>query len=169
MQSFRTIQVLIFLAVTAATQILFNSYLPEALYLDLPLVVVLCIGWHSPPVKAATCGIVFGLMQDTISGIALGFNGLSKTILGFGASYLGSWITLEGISSRLLLIGLLSLLDGAIVYSMFHILQQPSTHTLWPDAVITVPVTAIGGELFFRTYDRIKSPPKDFRHIEDSR
>lgn len=169
MQSFRKIEVLILWVATAAAQILFSNYFPEAPYLDLPLIVVLCIGWHSPPSKAATCGILFGLMQDIISGIAWGFNGLSKTILGFGASYLSSRVTLEGIFSRLLFIGLLSLLDGAIVYSMFHLLQQPSMHMLWQDAAIRVPVTAIGGEVFFRTYSRIKFPPRDFRHIEDPR
>ena len=167
MQTFRKREVFILLSAAAVVQILFSNYLLRAPYLDFFLIAVVYIGWHSSPLKASLCGILFGLTQDILLRIPMGFYGLSKTIVGFSASYLSNWVTLEGILSRVMLIGLFSLLDSAILYSMFHVLRQPSMHMLELDAVIKVPITAIGGEIFFRVYDRIKFPPKDFRHIED--
>lgn len=165
----RKSEVLVLLAAITGIQIVFANHLPAALYLDLPLIAVLYIGWYSSPFKSASCGILFGLLQDTISGIELGFNGLSKTIVGFSACYLKNWVMLEGFWARLVLIGLLSLLDGAIVYAMFDLLERPAMQATWSDVVIKATSTGVAGAIFFRVYDRIKFPPKDFRHIEDLR
>lgn len=164
----RNSEVLVLLSAIAGVQIVFTSYLPFALYLDLPLIAVLYIGWYSSPFKSAFYGTLFGWLQDMISGNPLGFNGLSKTILGFSACYVSGWVILEAFWARLLLIGFLSLLDGAIIYAMSQVLQQPLMQEAWFDVAIRITSTAVVGALLFQVYDRIKFPPKDFRHIEDS-
>ena len=96
------------MAATAVAEIVFANYLPAALYLDVSLVLALYIGWNSSPAKGAISGFSFGLLQDAISGIYLGLNGLSKTLMGFGGAYLSKWLLLEGLLARCVLIGFLS-------------------------------------------------------------
>ncbi len=153
------------LAATTVAEVVFANYLPAALYLDLSLVLVLYIGWNSSPSKGAVSGIAFGLLQDAVSGIFLGLNGLSKTLMGFGGAYLSKWLLLEGLVARGVLIGLLSAVDEGIVVGMRALLGQTIQQEVWLRILIQVPVTGIVGAVIFHFYDRIKFPEKDFRQI----
>ncbi|MCZ6877848.1 MAG: rod shape-determining protein MreD, partial [Acidobacteria bacterium] len=99
-ETIRNSEVVLLLAATAVAEIVFANYFPAALYLDLSLVLALYIGWNSSPAKGAVRGFTFGLLKDAISGIYLGLNGLSKTLMGFGGSYLSKWLVLEGFPAR---------------------------------------------------------------------
>ena len=150
---------------TAGVQSLFANYFPTALYLDLPLVLTLYVGWHSSPVKGAGCGVAFGWLQDAISGIFLGLNGLSKTLLGFGGSYLSRWLVLDAPLSKCAMLAGLCVLDNAVVVGMGALLGQPVPQGIWLRSAIEVPVTGIAGALICGIYDRFKFPPKDFRQL----
>ncbi len=164
-ESIRNSEVVLLLAATTVAEVVFANYLPAALYLDLSLVLVLYIGWNSSPSKGAVSGIAFGLLQDAVSGIFLGLNGLSKTLMGFGGAYLSKWLLLEGLVARGVLIGLLSAVDEGIVVGMRALLGQTIQQEVWLRILIQVPVTGIVGAVIFHFYDRIKFPEKDFRQI----
>ncbi len=164
-ETIRNSEVVFLLAATTVAEIIFANYLPAALYLDLSLVFVLYIGWNSSPSKGAVSGIAFGLLQDAISGIFLGLNGLSKTLMGFGGAYLSKWLLLEGLVARGILIGLLSAVDEGIVVGMRALLGQTIQQEVWLRILIQVPVTGIVGAVIFHFYDRIKFPEKDFRQV----
>ena len=164
-ESIRNSEVALLLAATTVAEVVFANYLPAALYLDLSLVLVLYIGWNSSPSKGAVSGIAFGLLQDAVSGIFLGLNGLSKTLMGFGGAYLSKWLLLEGLVARGVLIGLLSAVDEGIVVGMRALLGQTIQQEVWLRILIQVPVTGIVGAVIFHFYDRIKFPEKDFRQI----
>jgi rod shape-determining protein MreD len=161
-QIVRNSEVAVLLALTAMTQSLFANYLPVALYLDLPLIFTLYIGWYSSPARGAICGIGFGWLQDAISGIYLGFNGLTKTLIGYTASYLSKWLVMEGLLARCVLIGLLSLADDLLVVAIRALLGQTIQQAVWLRILFRVPITGVAGGIFFLVYDRVKFPEKDF-------
>lgn len=163
----RKLEILVLLVAGAAVELLWAHYIPPPFYLDFSLIVVLYVAWYSTPLKAATCGIVFGLLGDMISGLYLGLNGLSKTVLGFITSHLSHWMILEGFWGRFPLIGLLSLCDSGIVFGILRVLQQPVTETFWWQALVKTVVTGVAGGIFFQVYDRMKFPPKDFRRLRE--
>ena len=150
---------------TVGAQSLFANYFPSALYLDLSLVLTLYVSWHSSPGKGAGCGAVFGWIQDSISGIFLGFNGLSKTLLGFGGSYLRRWLILDALLSKCAIIAGLSVVDNLVVVGMAALLRQPIPQHIWFHSTIEVLVTGIVGAFIFEIYDRFKFPRKDFSQL----
>ena len=164
-QTVRSFEVVALLALTAVTESLFANYLPVALYLDLPLIFTLYVGWYSSPPRGAGCGMGFGLLQDAISGIYLGLNGLTKTLMGFGASYLSKWLLMEGLVARGVLIGVLSLADDLMVVGIRALLGQTIQLEIWLRILFGIPITGVAGGIFFFIYDRFKFPEKDFSKI----
>ncbi len=161
-QIIRNSEVVVLLAFAAMTESLFANYLPVALYLDLPLIFTLYVGWCSSPARGAACGIGFGWLQDAIAGIYLGFNGLTKTLMGFTASYLSKWLVMEGLLVRCVLIGLLSLVDDLLVVGIRALLGQTIQQEVWLRILLRIPITGAAGGIFFLVYDRFKFPEKDF-------
>ncbi|MGH9339190.1 MAG: rod shape-determining protein MreD [Acidobacteriota bacterium] len=157
--------VLVLISVVAL-EIIFANYLPLALHFDLYLVFALYIGWYSTPVKGALSGVTLGLIQDAITGIYLGLNGLSKTVLGFAGAYLGRRVTFESFLSRVILIGMLSLIDRVLILVMLLLLNQPLVEGFWMNALIKATVTGVLGGVIFSIYDRLKHPRKDFRRLQ---
>jgi rod shape-determining protein MreD len=150
---------------SAVVQLLLANYFVRGLYLDLPLILVLYVACYSSPSRAALTGTVFGLIQDAIYGSSLGLNGLSKTLIGFGGSYLSRVFRLEDALSRSILMLAVSLADGVIVYLMLLILEQPISHGFWFNALVRAAVTGGVGGIGSRLYDRFKFPRKDFRRV----
>lgn len=161
----RNSEVVFALAITSVAQIVFANYLPLALYLDLPLLFTLYIGWHSSPFKGAVCGTAFGWVQDAISGTYLGFNGLSKTLVGFSAPYLNKWLVLEGFWARCLVIGALSVVDNSMVIGMRFLMEQAIQEGIWLRVLVEVPVTGVLGGTIFQFCDHIKFPHKGFGRL----
>ena len=60
-------------------------------YFDLPLICSVYYGFVlGNPIASIVIGSSVGLMQDSLSGAALGSNGFSKTLIGFLAASAGS-------------------------------------------------------------------------------
>src|SRR5712691_9118042 len=60
-------------------------------YFDLPLIFSVYYGFTlGKPVASTFIGSGLGLMQDSLSGAAMGMNGFSKTLIGFLAASAGS-------------------------------------------------------------------------------
>jgi rod shape-determining protein MreD len=163
----RSWEVLVLFLAAAASGLVFANHLPHALYLDLHLIFVLYIGWYSPPAKGALCGFSFGLLQDAASGLFLGINGVSKTLLGYYAGYLSRLIRVENFFGRLFLLCALSLLDSGVVYCMLSVLGQAVREAFWIDALARSVVTGMAGAFGSRLYDRFKFPDKDFRRLAE--
>ena len=164
-QIIRNSEVAVLLALTAVTESLFANYLPVALSLDLSLIFALYVGWYSSPARGAVCGIGFGWLQDAISGLYLGLNGLTKTLMGFGAAYLSKWLVMEGLLAHCVLIGLLSLVDDLLVVGIRALLGQTIQQEIWLRILFRIPITGIAGGLFFFVYDRFKFPEKNFSQL----
>lgn len=158
-------EVLVLLAASSGVQLVCAHYLPVALYVDLPLILVLYIGWYSSPARGAMAGTVFGLAQDAIYGAFLGLNGLSKTLAGFAASFVSKMLRLEDGASRSFLIGGLSAFDSGVVFFLMMLLRQPVSQDFWMDSLLKAILTGVAGGIGSRFYDRFKFPRKDFRRV----
>jgi len=123
------------------------------------------VGWNSFAFKGGVTGGIFGLVRDNILGLYLGLNGLSKTLLGFAASYLNRWIASESNLVRPAILVLLSFSDKMILSGMLSLLGQSQPELYLVYAASEAVVTGAVGEMFFRFYNRIKAPPKNFRRL----
>lgn len=157
---------MLLLAFTTVVQVLFLRYLPAGLYVDLSLVLVLYLSWHSPPHRGAFLGMVFGLTQDAVLGTYLGINGLVKTLFGFLGAYLDRWIPLEQSAIRPFVLTFLALLDNIFLGGMLLLLRLGPESNFWLEAGIEAAATGIIGAIVFKTYNRLKFPPKDFRRLD---
>ena len=155
---------MLLLVIVGATEIGLAKYLPWlALYLDLPLILVVYIGWYSRPVKAALCGSAFGLLADAFLRVYLGLNGISKTTIGFVTAYVNRWVMIEGFLPRLIVISGFAFLDNLIVFCMLELLSEPVRENFGYHALVRGAVTGLGGVVIFQLYDWFKLPRKEFR------
>ncbi len=160
-------EVLILLAATTLIQLLFSLYLPEALFIDFPLIVTLYVGWSTTPVTGAFWGSVLGLMRD-ITGLLpyWGLNGFSKTLLGFLAAFLSRWVVLESLPARTLLIAVIALVDRSLVTWLLSLVGHPVPANVLQLLATQAVLTGLAGGIFFRVYDRYKFPEKDFTQVK---
>src|SRR4051794_16634908 len=85
-------------------------------YFDLPLIASVYYGFtFSNPIASVVFGSVMGLMQDSLSGVALGINGLSKTLIGFFAAKAGAKFAIDQTVARVFALFLFTLGDGILV------------------------------------------------------
>lgn len=71
-------------------------WFPRASWTDLPLVVTLYFGLsYRDSLRGLAVGLVAGLLQDALSHGPLGLNGLTKTLVGYLASRIGSRFEVE--------------------------------------------------------------------------
>ncbi len=96
-----------------------QAWLPRILgqyaYFDLPLVVTIyfALGRRSP-IQGTLMGAALGLFEDALSHLAIGLNGIAKSVAGYLAASVGARIDVENHTIRVALTFLLSLLSGAI-------------------------------------------------------
>ena len=160
-------EILALLVVSSVVQIVLANYFIHTLYLDLPLILVLYVAWYSNPSRAAAAGTAFGLVQDAIwLTTFLGVNGLSKTLVGFAASYLSRAVRLEDPFSRGIMILVVSLADSGIIYLLMLVFQQPISQEYWITGLVKAGVTGVAGGIGSRLYDHFKFPRKDFRRVD---
>src|SRR5215510_381790 len=85
-------------------------------YFDLPLIFSVFYGFTlGNPIASILIGSSLGLMQDSLSGVVLGANGLSKTLIGFFAARAVSKFAVDQPITRILALFLFSLGDGLLV------------------------------------------------------
>src|SRR5215467_1764791 len=85
-------------------------------YIDLPLICSVFYGFTlGNPIASILIGSSLGLMQDSLSGAALGANGLSKTLIGFFAAKAGSKFAIDQPITRVFALFLFSMGDDLLV------------------------------------------------------
>jgi len=153
------------LIIVSVVDLVLQHILPIGLQPDLFLAVVLCVGWNSFGMKGGFTGTIFGIVRDNILGLPLGLNGLSKTLLGFLASYLNRWVASESKFVRPAVLVLLAFSDKMVLTGMMALIGHSLPGSIWVYSVSEALVTGAVSEMFFRFYDRIKVPPKNFRRL----
>ncbi|HET9942672.1 MAG TPA: rod shape-determining protein MreD [Terriglobia bacterium] len=85
-------------------------------YFDLPLIYCVYYGFTlSRPVKSVFMGGMLGLLQDSLSGVALGTNGFSKALLCFAAASTSLKFNVDQAITRIFALILFTVADGLLV------------------------------------------------------
>jgi rod shape-determining protein MreD len=85
-------------------------------YVDLPLIYCVYYGFTlSKPVASVFMGSGLGLLQDSLSGAAMGTNGFSKALICFAAASSGLKFNVDQAITRIFALFLFTLADGLLV------------------------------------------------------
>jgi rod shape-determining protein MreD len=127
-------------------------------YFDLPLICCVYYGFTlGNPIASIVIGSSLGLMQDSLSGAALGANGLSKTLIGFFAATAVSKFAVDQPITRVLALFLFSVGDDLLV-TILGLMVGPSSGATYSGAVTTWLLSAtfntLLGLVLFGYHDR---------------
>src|SRR5688572_15663212 len=85
-------------------------------YFDLPLIYCVYYGFTlNRPMASVFIGSILGLMQDSLSGAAMGTNGFSKTLICFAAASTSLKFNVDQGITRIIALFLFTLADGLLV------------------------------------------------------
>lgn len=115
----------VILGAIVVAQGVLNRYFQVIRYFDLPLVFTIYYGFTlGHPLGVVAIGSVLGLLQDSLSGAALGTNGFSKTLIGFLSVSAGTTFDVDQPVTRILAFSSLTVLD-AVVKIGLEAVSQP--------------------------------------------
>jgi rod shape-determining protein MreD len=134
------------------------------LCVDLGLIVVIWTGLAKGPRAGMSVGFCIGLLEDSLSGCALGTNALVKTLVGVFCGLLGRKVLPNSPITHLITLFLSSLLNYVLLYLM-QLLTDPSS--LDPERFAMLMMagvlsTSVIGMLVFRLFSRSRffRPPR---------
>lgn len=94
-------------------------------YFDLPLIYSVYYGFTlAKPTGSVALGSVLGLMQDSLSGVALGTNAFTKTLTCFLASIAGSRFDVDQTLTRVFALILFTFLDSVLKVVLGAVVQS---------------------------------------------
>jgi rod shape-determining protein MreD len=138
-------------------QSLITVHFPRFDYVDLPLLVTIYFGitWRNP-IGGGVFGAVIGILQDAITQHPLGVFGIGKSIVGYVAASMGIRIDTESFFTRLVLLPVFTLLQGAIVWVLERrVIEQPYAWIWWQEGIRAV-VSALLGLMLFALLDKAR-------------
>ncbi len=129
-------------------------------YLDLFTVVAVTFGLLRGRMVGLCTGTAAGLLQDAFSGGLLGFNGISKTTVGYLAGIAGHHLIVRGWSARLLFFVGATLLDMTVLAGVGRLAEQPRVLGEGLTPLYLCVGNAIAGILLLGRVDRKRSTDK---------
>jgi len=125
--------------------------------LDLPLLVVIYFGLsRRNPSTGLLLGTAIGLLQDSLSAVPLGLNGIAKTIVGYLASSIGARLDTEHPAARFALtISFFVLHQGVIALTRRLLLSSPEP---WFTVrmLVAAALNAVVAVVLFVLLDRLR-------------
>ncbi len=130
---------------------------PAVGMLDLPLLVVIFFAVaRRSQVSGLLTGAVIGLLQDSLTHQPIGLYGISKTVVGYGASSLGVKIDVENIGARFLGSAFFYLVHQFIYFVVARGMVQLSLQWSWTHEAVAALVNAFVAVFVFAGLDRLK-------------
>jgi rod shape-determining protein MreD len=131
--------------------------LPWFSIFDLPLLVVIFFAMaRRSPVAGLLTGAIIGLVQDSLTHYPLGVYGISKTVVGYGASSLGVKLDAESVPTRLLITTGFYVVHQVIYFTIARGLVGLNLHWSWPRELLAAVLNAILAVFLFALMDRLK-------------
>ena len=122
----RFLDVVFGVVVAFVVQTVLGRYLPFLNgYFDFFSVVAAGIGLVRGKMVGLVTGTAAGLVQDAFSGGLLGFNGISKTTVGYLSGIAGRHLIIRGWASRVVFFAVATLVDAAILAAVGHAAELP--------------------------------------------
>ena len=127
-------------------------------YFDLPLILSIYYGFTlGRPVPSVIIGTSIGLLQDSLSGVPMGTNGFSKTLIGYLAATAGSKFDVDLPVTRAIAIFLFTVGDGFII-SILGLMTGSSAnlgYNVFLNWLVAGAFNALLGILMFGYHDRV--------------
>src|SRR6478672_6294014 len=131
--------------------------LPWFSIFDLPLLVVIFFAMaRRSPVAGLLTGAIIGLVQDSLTHYPLGVYGISKTVVGYGASSLGVKLDAESVGTRLLVTTGFYVVHQVIYFTIALYLVGLDIHWSWSRELWSAAANAVVGVVLFTLMDRLK-------------
>ena len=131
--------------------------LPFLSIFDLPLLIVIFFAMaRRSQVAGLLTGAVIGILQDSLTHYPLGVYGISKTVVGYGASSLGVKLDVESVGTRLLVTTGFYVVHQIIYFTIARALVGLDLHWSWSRELWSAIANAVLGVLLFTVMDRLK-------------
>jgi rod shape-determining protein MreD len=143
------------------TAVFLQAWVPRRLpffsIFDLPLLVTISFAMaRRSQVAGIFTGAAIGIFQDALTGLPIGLYGISKTVVGFGASSLGIKLDVENAGARLLLTLVFYVVHEVVYFTIARGLVSLHLEWSWPHELGSALANAILGVLLYALLDRLK-------------
>lgn len=124
---------------------------------DLPLLVVLFFAVaRRSPVGGLLTGALIGLVQDSLTHQPIGVYGISKTVVGYGASSLGVKLDVENAIARFLVTLFFYVIHEVVYFSIARGLVGLTLQWSWTHELGSALANAVVAVALFTLLDRFK-------------
>ena len=124
---------------------------------DLPLLVVIFFAVaRRSQISGMLTGAAIGILQDALTSLPLGVNGIANTVVGYGASSLGVKIDVENAGSRFLVTIFFYVVHEIVYFTVARGLVGLSLHWSWPHELGSALANAAVAVGMFAAMDRFK-------------
>ncbi len=132
-------------------------WLPFVRIFDLPLLVTIgfATARRSPLAGLFTGGLI-GILQDALTHQPIGLYGISKTVVGFGASSLGIKLDVENAGARFLLTIFFYVVHEVVYFMIARGMVGLRMEWSWPHEFVSGMANAVLGIVVFMLLDRVK-------------
>ena len=132
-------------------------WLPFVRIFDLPLLVTIgfATARRSPLTGLVTGGFI-GILQDALTHQPIGLYGISKTVVGFGASSLGIKLDVENVGARFLLTIFFYVVHEVVYFLIARGMVGLRMEWSWPHEFVSGMANAVLGIVVFMLLDRVK-------------
>ncbi|MEO6829721.1 MAG: rod shape-determining protein MreD [Acidobacteriaceae bacterium] len=130
---------------------------PSITILNLPLLVVIYFAVsRRSPITGTFVGLIIGLIQDAMTHLPLGINGIIDCIIGYLAASIGVRIDVDNPGTRLLMNFTFILIASVLHVAILSRLLGMHETWLWAHELIRAVVNAVVGVVLFALLDRLR-------------
>jgi rod shape-determining protein MreD len=138
--------------------IFFQAYVPKLVprlaILDLPLIVTLYFSLaRRSQVYGAMLGTGTGLLQDALTQLPLGVNGICKAIVGYMAASVSMRLDVDNPGTRLLLVLILTFVHNVLRFFIFRLMLDMHPVWQWGNELLRAALNTFVALLFFLVLD----------------
>jgi rod shape-determining protein MreD len=138
-----------------------QAFLPRRIasfsYLDLPLLVTIFFAMaRRNPISGLFTGAAIGLVQDMLGPNPIGIYGISKTVVGYGASSLGAKLDVENAGARLLVTLGFYLIHAAVYFTVARYMVNMTLDWSWGVRILAGLANAVVGVAMYFVLDKFK-------------
>ncbi len=130
---------------------------PSVAMLDLPILVVIYFAVsRRNPIAGTLVGLIIGLIQDAMTHLPLGINGIIDCVIGYLAASIGVRIDVDNPGTRLMMNFVFILLASVLHVLILTRLLGMHQSWIWLRELIPALVNALIGVILFALLDRLR-------------
>jgi len=130
---------------------------PGIAILNLPLLVVIYFAVsRRSPIAGTMIGLIIGMIQDAMTHLPLGINGIIDCIIGYMAASIGVRVDVDNPGTRLIMNFVFILLGSVLHIVILSRLLGMHENWFWVHELIRATINALIGVVLFALLDRLR-------------